>query len=164
MEVLTYIIQSTVWSVIGFAGGFFFGRAGREVHEIKETIVDDDCEERAQHLKVKDDTWRQVFGVTLMLLALITVGQAWYGVEKRRDLVNCQIEYNQAVAESFRERNEWAEEDRSAIINFFKTVYESPGDDQAEFEAFRRLINTSERNDRLRAKHPIPELPEATCP
>lgn len=43
-EVIIYVLNSAVWSAGGLIVGFFLGRTGREVHEIKENLkeCDDD--------------------------------------------------------------------------------------------------------------------------
>lgn len=160
MDALNYVIQSLVWSMLGFAGGFFFGRAGREVHQIKEVVVTENDDEPT-HAGVSDDRWRQAFGVALIALALATVTQAWYNVEQRRDTVECQVRYNVAMAEAFKARTQYAESDREALVAFFRVPATSS--DRIRREAYFDLVETYQRNDRLREKHPLPTLPQGDC-
>lgn len=175
-------IASAAWSLLGFVIGWLVGREARTIETIKEAVVDERPEEKtvsggarmpevvvvrqeqSPHFPEPTSDGSRTLGWIVIVLALFTILQAAYFTFENQQNVECQAKYNAAVAEVQNRRGEWIDEDRAVLIDFFKTVYNKPADDEEELQAFRNLIRTYDRNSALRAENPLPSLPGGCFP
>lgn len=109
--------------------------------------------------------------VCLWVLTLLGVGYTgWYVVDSR-SYIDCQRDYNSAVAQAVRERGEAGELDRSALKSITSStvtlvnVLLQPGTTQQQrIEAIQSWRDTQSRANKLldnadqkRSDHPIPQ-------
>lgn len=169
MDALTYILNSAGWSVFGFLGGWFVARAGREVHEIKEIVVPDYPQPHTETKASKQSRILRFFGIMMVILSVVSVASAWVTIENDREndlqkdeQLQCQVDFNTSILESFALYQEYAESDRQALLQFFTA---GPPEQESEVvdAAGRVLVDTYFANDAKRKKNPIPEIDEAAA-
>ena len=189
----TYIITSLAYAVTGFVGGYVVGVAAREIHEVKEAVVETpkdepELEERrsgTDRRSIPTSTFNKRMGLALLVLSLLTVTAVAISNIQFRNQASCQFDYNKAAAAALQERTEAANLDRTAfnksteaINDVFSIVVRlstsnepSTKQDQAEFIQalidYRVLWNDYQRqlkeSDQTRAENPLPPFPEDDC-
>ncbi|GAA2554864.1 hypothetical protein GCM10010423_65050 [Streptomyces levis] len=102
-------------------------------------------------------------GVLLLILALLTVANGVYFSVQNRHATRCQAEYNSQFIEQINTRAKISESDRESLVKLVKQVIGSQ-DRETSRKALAEYVETLERNDEYRKKHPLRELPKtATC-
>lgn len=169
-----YVVNSLVWSAIGFVGGYVVCFFGHEIHEIRETVVDRSEQTLPMDRRRSDPLRRRnlVFGLVLILLAVGSVVATAANNERQDRAVDCQTEYNNTFSQILNARAKAAAQDRKVTQNLLNTVADltlrQPPPPRAEARrAFRQAIRdytiTVRRNDRFRRHHPIPKSPKEAC-
>lgn len=111
----------------------------------------------------------RTFGIVLIVLSLMTVGQAVYftietrgqaEVDRRR--TSCQAGYNQAFTRALTARATISDGDRKNLNDMITAVVtlQTPAERRAAIETYVRV---QADNDRKRAQNPLPEIPEGNC-
>lgn len=96
----------------------------------------------------------RILGILLIIMAVVSTGQtAWYSWEQQK----C----NEAFAQNLVERGHATQDDRAAVYRLFRTIYNHPADDQAEFRAFRHYFRTYHQTARRYANLPLD--PDKIC-
>lgn len=157
---LAYLINSAAWSVVGFISGWLLATVGRDVKDIKEAVVPD----RVKQQRAPHPNGMRVLGIVVALLAIVTVVQGYMLSSKQAAVVECQATYNDRFAEATQRRAALADEDREALTNMLLGLYRQRDDSERErLRTFEQWVETTQRNERYREAHPLPELPKGDC-
>ena len=155
------------WSLAGFLLGYLLGRAGREIHEVKEAVVTDtQCPtESRRRPGVFGFVQTQWFGAILIILAVATVSVSGYTLNKQGRLLDCQTAYNIAYADALKERTMAAGTDRQATRDMVGTIagIEAVPAEQRRGvyqSALTKFLTTTANADAQRNRNP---LPSARC-
>jgi hypothetical protein len=118
----------------------------------------------------KHSGWQgRVLGVFILFLAMVTLASNLYTNQKTRDnaahdrlVTACQAQYNRDFARVSSLRAQYADQDRAALYKMITTII-SGTTQEARAKAVTDWIVTTQENDRLRAKVPIPNLEARNC-
>lgn len=157
-DFITVLLGNTAYSIFGFMCGWLVGHEAKVLREIRGAVVPNvDAPSEATPSHRTRPPWYQSIGMLVLLLATFTVIQGAYFTYQQRQATECLSEYNRDFAEVQQLRTDWAQEDRDALVSFFKT-FESATDSEVRRQAFLNLISTYQRNGVKRAENPPPEL------
>jgi uncharacterized protein HemX len=154
-ETLAYIVNSAAWSAAGFLIGTLFTRGAKEVHEIREAVVEDDSK---QHRHAPPTN--RLIGIVVVILAVITVANSAYFTWQQQQVSDCQADVNSQFIEALKSRSSTADDDRTALKELATTIVNHP--EQAG-EALQDYVSTLKASDKERKRNPLPPLPEETC-
>lgn len=163
MSAVEYVISSLVWSLIGFAVGWLIASMRTDVKTIREAVVHDD-ERQERERRIDTHRLSRWLGLVAMLLAVATVVQGVAQQRRLNDISECQTEYNNDFAQSVQQRSALGDEDRNALQEMLLALYRQRDDSTEErLRTFEEWVATTQRNERERAEHPLPELPKGDC-
>lgn len=115
-----------------------------------------------RHRARVDDWIINRIGVTILALALLSVGiLAWTSYDNRTK-TGCQVEYNQAVSTAIRERSKYADEDRKNLVEFIRKISLAKTR-EASRDALNEYLQRQDDISRARTQHPVPSLPPGEC-
>jgi hypothetical protein len=169
-EILTEVANSVAWFTAGLVIGFLVGRLRREIHEIREVVVDGEPPTRVRHRS----KWlgERALGVIVLLLAVATVVQGVVFERQQARVVACQTRFVEDFTEALRVRDrianearENARQDRDSISKWLQDVTAAdPADRRRITEAYLagRTQLAEERRvlDQQRTGTPLPTLPK----
>ena len=163
-EFLDTLMSGVAYSLFGFLVGWVVGHEAQVIEEIREAVMDEHEDHTKKETKKRwtlPNKWNQpkFLGTVVVLLSLFTVMQTAYFTYQQRTVTECLADFNSDVSEVQNTRARWADEDRGALIDFFKTQSEDsqPTPEKTE-EAFQTLIETYDLNTVRRAATPLPVL------
>lgn len=157
------LFGSAAYSVFGFLCGWLLGQEAKILREIREHVVETGSTEGRESVTSSPShrsPWYTRLGTFLLLLAAFTVLQSAYFTYQQREATECLSDYNETIASVQQLRADWVDQDRQALLVFFKN-YADDEDADAHRAALINLMNTYERNSINRAETPLPEL--KTC-
>lgn len=162
IEVWLYVLQSMVWSFAGFCGGYYVARLGRNVDTIKEAAVsDDEAATYARPDRPAPDSrpfsiprW---VGIAIIVLSIITVGQAWYFAQRDRAIAECQATTVREFQTALAARNNVNDEDRRVIDKLVLDITQATTREQSR-AALEAYVKARATNDAERAKNPLPGI------
>lgn len=160
IEYWTYVFQSAVWSVAGFAVGRYSVRLKREVDEIKEAAVSNETAPDPPRRRASSDHPLSVprwVGVIIIVLSLFTVGQAWYFARQDRQTAECQALTVKEFQTALSLRTRVAEEDRKVLDKLVLEVTQATTPEQSR-AALNAYVEARKANDAERARNPLPEI------
>lgn len=162
METVAEAVNSLAYSLLGLIIGFVLGRATKEVHEIKEKIVEPD--HHPQHEKPSRKQGQGVMksrtlGVMLIVLALLTVLMSSLTAVQDRAQSDCFRRYNVAFGKAFSERAKAADADR-ASLNKMLTAINTP-DQATRARVYQQYLDELAQTDKQRKANPLPQPPDA---
>ncbi|HEX5119825.1 MAG TPA: hypothetical protein VFW65_31960 [Pseudonocardiaceae bacterium] len=170
-EIAEYLVESAVWAVVGFVGGYAIGRVavtGRD--DSTGADVTTDAPEPPPTRHRKGFTGQQMLGVVVVILALATVAQGLIQSAATRAVVTCQQEYSNGFADALDARtaaSTAAQNSLDSLIGVVGHVIEEPPSPQAATEfahAVTAYLNTRAMLKRQRQLHPYPPAPRDLCP
>lgn len=189
---LNWTLASMAWSVAGLIIGYALGRMSRDVHELREALVDeqdahDDAVGRERRsgedrrAPVQPNRTSQLLGVAIIILAALSVSASAVAVQRQSDQVACQNRYNRSFADALSERSRAADADRAAITRLITVSAQlnteaqalDPSDpkDAAAYQALQKRATQATKDyldalgeaDKRRAANPIPAPPGDLC-
>lgn len=145
---VTYVVSSAVWVVLGFVGGYAFGRRlPREV-----PVVDRPVPRRGWRQWVR----RNILGVLTLLVVIAAAGLYAQQSIALSKVTHCQAAYNEAFARSIQERSDAASRERRAQQKLLTTLLGNPGDRAIGRQALDEYLASLARADAERDENPIP--------
>jgi hypothetical protein len=160
---MSYILLSIVWSFLGFAIGYLVGKS----RQLRRSLVVEPDEENDPDRR--DRNWQRMLGIGLIFLAIFTVATAWYQVDKERETLRCQVQFNQSISSALQLRTQYDDQNRVALISFLTTFGQTSGsEDTAEQQkvlnrSFSDLIQSYQQTEKARKDNPIPDVPTGRC-
>lgn len=141
------LIAALCWSLAGFLAGWLVGRAGKDVHQIKEAVVSDDTDHPPPPRRAPVDRVR-LTGAAVLVVAVASVAAMSWQVTVRQRAVECQLDVMSRSAQITNARAELAAQDREALNTMIAAVFR-PGD-QGERQAYRDYLATLAANAQAR--------------
>lgn len=130
------ILSGLIYSVIGFALGWFAGRQARNIEQIHHAVVHEgDKETRAK--RPRGPLLTQELGVVMIIIAIIIVAQASIFTYKQHKATECLAHHNSQFAE-----------DRGAFVKFFQAYQNKKITPAERAEAFNTLMVAFEKNSK----------------
>lgn len=162
MDVLEYVLASAVWSVMGFTVGYFLGHMEREVHAIRQAVAPDENGEMpagddpANHDAVTKHLRRvlRTFGLLLLLLALLSVGQMAVTSLQAREAAACQNTINRALRADQLQRTQSVTQDWADLRRFLIEVENGIGSNAEVRAAVVDLNEILRERETARAANP----------
>lgn len=165
---VTYVVDSLIWSAVGFVIGWVSAHLKADVSDIRGAIVTDEQAaqqpQRRQRRRMHEhpDAVRWL-GVFVAVLAVATAIAGVYLDRKQTHVVDCQTRFNSAFAQSITTRAALADHDREALNTFMLTAFRHRNDRAQTLAAFKAYIDEIEQSSSARAHTPLPELPRDQC-
>lgn len=166
-----YLIESGIWAVVGFVGGFVFGRALATRDRIGDAgMTTPDASGPAHARRRWRPTGQQITGIVVVLLAVATIAQGLVESAATRRVVACQQEYGNRFADALDARTAANTTTQAALDRLVMTVghvlSEKPSA-QAGIELSHAvssyLANRAEL-EKEQQQHPYPPAPRDLCP
>lgn len=170
------LMVQAAWGLCGFVAGYFVGRLGVEVHEIKETVCEHpDCEDdHATTAKVSHvgTLMRGVAAVPdrivhtktgagiLIVLAVLSTILGFVNSNQRAEQAKCFTDYNIEFARVYSVRARAADKDRSSLNKLILTLQST--DRSVREKAFRQYVDEIQTTDAERQRSPLPVPPDPT--
>lgn len=159
-----YVFNSLAWSGLGFVSGWLVASLRSDVATIREVVMHEDEQTqedavaaRRRHTSRAAQRW---VGVAITVLAVATVVQGVIATQRLNDVSHCQAAYNERFAAATKTRAQLAEDDRVALNNLLLSLYrQREATEQQRLATFEQWVEETERNQRERAKTPLPEYP-----
>jgi DMSO reductase anchor subunit len=139
-----YLTVAAIWSTIGLIIGFIAGFL------LKEGIKPG---------RMRREARDRIFGLVLVLAAMITLAQTTYYQRHQRTVTACQANYNTGFRVILTQRSAIADADRANLARLVKEV-NTARTRQASAAALRRFLHTNEELTRQRARLKPPVLPD----
>lgn len=182
---LAWLLSNVAWGLGGLALGYFLGSIGREVHELRETLVTENeptptpppaHDRRNGGGDRRQSRSNAILGIVMVLLAVVSVTVAAVAVSEREDRldrietqVDCEADYLVEYAVAINERTDAVIADRHAIRALIETTAELQTLGLPERERQRRFqaavqvfLEASSEADKTRAQAPLP-IPPRDC-
>ena len=158
-------LSGLAYSLLGFVIGYIIGKAGAEVHEIKEVVAPDHHPAHEAHTVRKQGFMHAItksrgVGVLLIVLALVTVLLSTLTAIDLRDQAECRDRYNMRFFQAYVTRSKAADADR-ASFNALIYALNSP-DPDARRASYLRYVEEIKQTDTQRKKNPLPNPPDPT--
>lgn len=150
---MTYALLSLFWTLAGLVCGYTLGAAGCTDTRPSEVVMVD---------APPPPWWRRhligsrIFGVVLVVLALLSVILGAAYVNRQSDIVTCQNEYNRAFASALAERNEAAGRERAGQRQLLDAALGPNRDRAALNEAYQQYRALLAGADAQRDANPLP--------
>jgi hypothetical protein len=159
-------LSGLAYSLLGFVIGYIIGKAGAEVHDIKEVVApghhpahEAKPTPRKQGLMHAITKSRGV-GVVLILLALVTVLLSTLTAIDLRDQAQCRDRYNTRFFQAYVTRSKAADADRNS---FNQLLYALNDPDPAKRRvSYQKYVDETKQTDAQRKKNPLPNPPDPT--
>lgn len=163
---MNYILLSVVWSFLGFMIGYLIGKTQEARRALM--VLNGESEEDTDDPDRRDRNWQRTLGICMVVLAVFTVATAWYQVDKERDTLRCQVQFNESISSALQLRTQFDDENRQALLSFLTTFGETsgsndPADQQKALESFNTLIESYQKTEKARKDNPIPDVPTGKC-
>lgn len=156
MTFTLYILNALVWSVAGFLVGYVVARMSKDVHTIKEAVVDREKTEPGPYLPTR------LFGVVLVVMAIATVAAIAISNVQQQQVFDCQTDVNRELVRATNQRADFAARDRKALTDMLTTVLTEPNE-RARREAVEDYVAASEHTQGERSRSPLPDVEEFDC-
>ena len=157
-------LTGLAYSLLGFVIGYIVGKAGAEVHEIKEVVAPDrhPAHEGQPQKKrgIVNLTKSRGVGVLLICLALVTVLLSTLTAIDLRNQADCRDRYNLRFYQAYVERARAADADRTSFNQMLYALNDP--DLQKRRAAYVRYIADIKKTEAARAKNPLPYPPNPT--
>ena len=167
MTVLSYLMQSLGWAVVGFLGGFLAGHAARDVHRIADAMTGEDTmpQRTPRFPRISSQT---VIALVVVLLGVLTVVQGLIQSAATDRLTQCQAAYSNGFADALNARSQATTDAQDALDDLMATISQaiqgSAPDRAAVQHAIADYLAKREAVKREQQAHPYPLPPRATCP
>lgn len=156
------ILSNLVSSIGGFLLGFVMARIGQRVEEVSEVIVDGKNPAEMPPRRPRF-SWRQVLGVIVLLLAVLSTVTAAVATreqrasaEQMRRISECQAEFNRSYRLALTERASAATEERKAMRTMLEAILSPVSGPDAQRAAITQYYASLDQADKTRAENPLP--------
>lgn len=158
-------LTGLAYSLLGFVIGYIVGKAGAEVHEIKEVVAPDHHPAHEAPLPTKkrgimNITKSRGLGVLLIILALVTVLLSTLTAIDLRNQADCRDSYNLRFYEAYVVRARAADSDRKSFNQMLYALNDP--DLQKRRAAYVKYLDDIKKTDAQRKKNPLPFPPNPT--
>lgn len=155
----TYFVDRAAWSGIGLLVGWVATSWWKDLHAIKEAVVDSEEDESTQdHPQHKPK--RDKIGIILLVMGIVAGAIMSYGLWRQQQQIDCQTEINARFNETLKQRAHASEGDKDALRDLVKAIVEDPPGAQRALEEF---LERMQKTAKKRAENPYPPLPEESC-
>jgi hypothetical protein len=160
-----YVLNALAWSLGGFALGYTFAAATRDLHSIKEAVVP---EETPRHAPLRPFIANRALGVLLVVMALITVVAVALATQRRSDISECQAEVNRDLITALAARSKIADNDRAALDALILAIVSNQDLPERKRqrlgrEAIDNYVATIAESKEARAKVDMPQPDDYEC-
>lgn len=152
------VLAALAWSAAGFILGYLVGRAAREVHEIKEAVVEEKTEQPTpkRPQRSRPET-HQVIGIVLVILALGSVMLMTKQLSDRQAEIECRADVLNETISTLDQRGQLASQDRAALDRFMGRVFSPDATAQTARRAYVAYTRAVAANAEERAELAYPE-------
>lgn len=130
------VLSSLIYSVIGFALGWFAGRQARNIEQIHHAVVHEGDKD-AKVKRPRGPVLTQELGVVMIIIAIVIVAQASIFTYKQHQATECLAHHNSQFAQ-----------DRGAFVEFFRTYQDRKATREDRARAFDMLAQSFEKNSK----------------
>lgn len=100
---------------------------------------------------------KRVLPITLIILAVLSLGSTVFYISDQRAKTECQANFNKQFIQQLTERGAISDSDRSSLATLVKDVINAKTRDESR-AALEAYLDTKEKNDAERRAHPLPTL------
>lgn len=161
---MTEALSGLAYSLLGFVIGYIIGKAGKEVHDIKEVVAPDHhAAHEAKPTPKKRGLMHSItksrgVGVLLIVLALVTVLLSTLTAIDLRNQAECRDRYNVRMFQAFVARAKANDLDRASFNQMLYALNDP--DATKRRAAYVRYLADIKKTDAQRAKSPLPNPPD----
>lgn len=158
MIVSSYFLASLLWSVAGFAIGFFAGRIGAS-YEMRKTMgTHNSTVPTWKERLLAKLTLQTAFGVIVLILIGIGMTSLVSGNSRVEEVVACQTRFNEEYSRGLNERSDAAKKERNAQRELLTVNLDPNATEEDRANAVRTYLETLNVADAQRNNAPIPVL------
>lgn len=163
----TYATESAGWAVLGFAIGYFVGRAARDVHRVVTAITPNTTDTPPPTGRRHPLSGHTIVGLIVVLLGVVTVVQGIVTNNATRQIAECQAAYSNGFADALDARSSATTATQDALDELVTTVSgylaDSPIPSDKVRVAIGRYLDQRAKAEAERERHPYPPPPRDLC-